>query len=415
MHTKLVVPLCALAVAGAALPADPPSQEVRIIEQIVAKINGEIITRSELDKARSQLEAEIVRQQLPRARAQQLLKEGVENLLRDRIDNLLLVQKAKDLSIDVDQEVAKYIAQIQLSTKITDVDKFQAAIREQSGMSFEDFRAQTREGFLTREVVRREVGSRIVVSKAEQTAYYEQHKQEFVREEQVVLREILVSTEGRDAQGIAAAEKKARDLVARARKGENFANLARDNSDADTAPNFGELPPFKHGTLKKEIEEVVFNQPRGYVTEPIRLPNGFLILRVEEHYRAGQQPFEAVENEIMERLYMPRMQPALRVYLTKLRENAFVEIRAGYVDSGAAPGKDTTWHDPTKLRPQTITKEEVAAHVRRRRLLFLVPVPGTKIGGKVERPIEAAPAGAPPAAAPAKPGAPATAPGTPQK
>ncbi|MGD0012970.1 MAG: peptidylprolyl isomerase [Bryobacteraceae bacterium] len=415
MHTKLVVPLCALAVAGAALAADPPSQEVRILEQIVAKINGEIITRSELDRARSQMEAEIARQRLPSARAEQLLKEGVENLLRDRIDNLLLVQKAKDLNIDVDQEVAKSLAQLQLASKIPDVDKFQAAIREQSGMSYEDFRAQTREGLLTREVVHREVGSRIVVSKAEQTAYYEQHKQEFVREEQVILREILLSTDGRDAAGIAAAEKKARDLVARARKGENFANLAHDNSDADTASNYGELPPFKHGTLKKELEEVVFNQPRGYVTEPIRLPNGFLILRVEDHYRAGQQPFEAVENEIMERLYMPRMQPALRAYLTKLRENAFVEIRAGYVDSGAAPGKDTAWHDPTKLRPQTITKEEVAAHVRHRRLLFLVPVPGTKIGGKVERPIQAAPAGAPPAAAPAKPGAPATTPGTPQK
>jgi peptidyl-prolyl cis-trans isomerase SurA len=192
MHTKLVVPLCALAVAGAALPAEPPSQQVRIIEQIVAKINGEIITRSELEKARSQLAAEIARQQLPRARAEQLLKEGVENLLRDRIDSLLLVQKAKDLSIDVDQEIAKYFAQLQLASKIPDVDKFQAAIREQSGMSYEDFRAQMRESFLTREVIHREVGGRVVVSKAEQMAYYEQHKQEFVREEEVVLREILV-------------------------------------------------------------------------------------------------------------------------------------------------------------------------------------------------------------------------------
>jgi hypothetical protein len=114
------------------------------------------------------------------------------------------------------------------------------------------------------------------------------------------------------------------------------------------------------------------------VTDPIKQPNGWLILKVEERSQAGLQPFELVEGEIMEKLYMPRMQPAVRTYLTKLRQEAFLEIRAGYLDSGAAPGKDTSWKDPAKLVPATVTKEEVARQIHRKRLLWMVPIPGTK-------------------------------------
>ena len=102
----------------------------------------------------------------------------------------------------------------------------------------------------------------------------------------------------RTQKGIAAAEKKAKDLVTRARKGENFNTLAQDNSDAETAESGGNLPAFKRGLLKKEIEDVVFQQSKGYVTDPIRQANGFLILRVAQHDAAGLQPFDAVENEI---------------------------------------------------------------------------------------------------------------------
>jgi hypothetical protein len=230
---------------------------------------------------------------------------------------------------------------------------------------------------LTNEVVRHEVGGRIAISVADQKKYYEDHKKDFVREEQVLLQEILVAIDEKDDKSPAAAEKKAKALVARARKGENFGTLARDNSDAETAQNDGELPPFKRGMLKKEIEDLIFTQPKGYVTDPIRQPNGFLILKMVDRYQAGLQPFENVQNEIQGRLYNPRMQPALRTYLTKLRQEAFLEIRAGYVDTGAAPGKDTSWHEAAKLKPQTVTKEEVAARPRHKRVLG-IPIPGTQ-------------------------------------
>lgn len=372
MRMKCVITLSILVSAGVLTAAD-----ATVVEQIVAKVNSEIVTKGELEKSRQQAAAELARQKLTPLQLKQALEEANANALRDRIDQLLLIQKAKDLSITVDSDVSKRLAQIQLDSKITDEDKFHEYLREAVGMSFEDFRQQLKDNFMTSEVIRREVGGRITISKAEQMKYYEEHKNEFVREEQVLLREIFISTEGKDAAGVAAAEKKAKDLVVRARKNENFGNMARDNSDAETSHNFGELPPYKRGMLRKEIEDIVFAQTRGYVTDPIKQTNGFLILKVEDHYQPGLQPFEAVENEIMEKLYTPRMQPKVREYLTQLRQDAFLEIRQGFVDSGAAPGKDTAWKDPAKLKPQTVTKEEVALRVRRKRMLWMVPVPGT--------------------------------------
>ena len=92
---------------------------------------------------------------------------------------------------------------------------------------------------------------------------------------------------------------------------------------------------------------------------PSSRPNAFLILKVEERFEAGQASFEEVKNELQDRLTQPKMEGKVRTFLTQLREDAFLEIKEGYVDSGAAPGKDTRWKDVAQLKPQTTTKEEV--------------------------------------------------------
>jgi len=193
----------------------------------------------------------------------------------------------------------------------------------------------------------------------------------------IFLREILISTEGKDPAAAAAAEKKAKDLVERGRKGERFPEMARDNSDSVTAKTFGLLDPYKKGALDPALESQVWDKPKGYITDPIHVPAGFLILRVEEHYKAGQAELSDVENEVMDKLYAPRMQPMVRDYLTKLRKEAFLEIKPGYEDTGAAPGKDTSWSDPAQLKPETVSKAEVAARGHRKKLLGLIPIPGT--------------------------------------
>ncbi|HVT91199.1 MAG TPA: peptidylprolyl isomerase [Bryobacteraceae bacterium] len=353
-------------------------QKPMVIEEIIAKVNGDIITKGDIEKARSDADAAIRKQGLQGAQLQQTLDQFNKDILRDKIDQLLLVQRGTDLNINVDPEISKYVAEMQKQSKIADPEKFQQLVQQQTGMTYEDWKNEAKNGILTRRVISQEVGSRISVPHKDVEAYYEAHKSEFVRKEQIFLREILVSTDGKDAAGVALAEKKAKDLSTRAKNGEKFAELARDNSDAVTAPAGGDLGTgYEKGQLAKEVEDAVWNQPKGFVTAPMKVSNGFLILKVEEHQKEGQASLEDVQNEIMEKLYSPKMQPAVREYLTKLRTQAFLEIKDGYVDSGAAKGQNTAWMSTAELKPETITKGEVARQKRRKRLLGALPIPGT--------------------------------------
>lgn len=351
--------------------------DVGVVEEIIAKCNGDIITREDIVRSRKELSDNLQHDGMSGLALESALKQREKDLLRDRIDRLLLVQKAKDLNINVDGEASKRMAAIQKDSGIADPEKFQDWIKEQSGLPYEDFKQEMKNSLLTDRVIRQEVTERMNVKHEELEKYYNDHKSEFVRDERLFLREILISTEGKDAAGVAAAEKKAKDLVARARKGERFAEMARDNSDAVTAKTLGELPAFKKGELSKNLEDQVWNQPKGYITDPIRTPNGFLILRVEEHQKAGQAELGEVENEVTTKLLQPRMEGALREYLTKLREQAFLEIKSDWIDTGAAAGKDTSWGEAAQLKPETVTKKEVVSKPKHKKLLGMVPVPGT--------------------------------------
>ncbi|MCC6540486.1 MAG: peptidylprolyl isomerase [Bryobacterales bacterium] len=374
-----------LLVGGAAAIAWAAPADLRVLEEIVAKVNGDIITRSELEKSRTNMLADLQQRGAKGPQLDQLMKEREKDILRDRIDQLLLVQKGKELSITVDAEISKNLADIQqqcakTDPRCVDPDKFQSFVKEQTGMSYEDYKAEMRNSMLTQRVVRQEVGRLINIPRAEVEKYYNDHKTEFVRKDQIFLSEIFISTQGKDDAGKAAAEKKAKDMVARAKKGEKFGELARDNSDnPETARNGGEIGGQEKGDLSKLIVDATWEQAKGYVTDPpLKLDAGFLILKVDEHHKPGQADLEEVQSMINERLYMERFQPKIREYLTQLRADAFLEIKEGFVDASAAPGKNTTWTDPAQLRPETVTKDEVTNKARRKRLLWVMPIPGTK-------------------------------------
>ncbi len=373
----MFVPLLVLGFS-AAFALSLAAADTAVVEEIVAKCNGDIITRGDLDRSRRELIETLRAAGVVGDDLEKQLTAREKNLLRDRIDQLILAQKAKDLNINVDSEVSKRMSAIQSDSKIADPEKFQAYVKEQSGMSFEDYKQEMKTQFLTQRVIREEVSEKMSIKHEDLEKFYDEHKTEFVREEQIILQEILISTEGKDAAGVAAAEKKAKDLVARARKGERFAEMARDNSDSATNKSMGEFPaPFKKGMLSGNLEDAVWNQPKGYITDPIKVPTGFLILRVEDHQKAGQADLSEVENRITEILLAPKLDAAVREYLTKLRKDAFLEIKADYIDTGAAGGKDTAWVDPAQLRPETVKKEEVESRTRHKRLLWSIPVPGT--------------------------------------
>ena len=386
-----------IVVLGTAAVAVALAADIRVVEEIAAKVNGDIITRGELEQTRTKIEQALRAEGLTGAKLQDAVQEYSANALRDQIDQLLLVQKAKDLTINVDPDITRELAEMQVRTKISDPDKFREFVREQTGMTYEDYRDGMKRQYLAQRVIGQEVGRQVTISEAEMQKYYDEHKAEFIRKEQVFLSLILISTEGKTAEQVTAALAKAKDIVARARKGEKFTDLVRDNSDdVETAKNGGSMPPFERGMQVKAIEDIVFKEKKGYVTDPIKVSQGYAILRIDERYEAGQAAFEEVKNEVEDRLRRPRMEPKIRELLTRLRANAFLEIKDGYVDSGAAPGKDTRWHDVAQLKPQTTTKEEVAARSKNRKKLLFIPIPGTS--RKSEATVESLPVPPPPAA-----------------
>ncbi|MBV9760742.1 MAG: peptidylprolyl isomerase [Acidobacteriaceae bacterium] len=363
-----------LMLASLCLAAD----DVAVIDQVVARVNGDIVSQDELQKFTRELGAELKQQGANGAQFQQEFSKREKDILRDRIDELLLIQKGKELNVNVDSDVSKYMANLQRQSSLTDPDKFHEYVRQQSGMSYEDFLQETKNQFLTREVIGEEVGRHINITQKEIEDFYNAHKQEFVREEKVYVSEILISTEGKDAAGIAAAEKKARQISEEAKRGERFSDLARDNSDATTAKEGGALGGYKKGELMKSLEDTVWTLPKGAVTLPIRIATGFEVLKVDDHTKAGLAPLADVRSEIENMLYGPKMQPKVREYLTQLRKQAFLQIKPGYVDTGAASGQSTAWQDPVTLKPETVTKAEVEQKTRHKRLLWLIPIPGTE-------------------------------------
>ena len=348
--------------------------DVTVVDEIIAKVNGEIITRNDLDKSRDQLMQGLRQQGMTGARLDAALKEGEQQILRERIDNLLVLSKGKELNLNVDSEVNKQLTDIQRQAKIAEPEKFQEFVREGTGKSYEDYKSEMVNQMLASRVIRQEVAGKIQFSTAEQMKYYEEHKDEFQREDRVFLSEILVAIQGANADD---AEKKAKDLSARGKKGEKFSDLATNNSDSNSAQQGGDIGAYEKGKLRPDLEAAVWDRPKGYVTDPINAGTGFLILKVENHQKAGLADYEEVQREISNKLFEPRFQPELRKYLLQLRIDAFLEIKPGFEDTGAAPGKDTTWVDPASIQPETTTKEAVAAQLRRRRLLGMIPIPGT--------------------------------------
>jgi len=322
--------------AGISVPAGAQTKST-VVEEVVARVNNEIITREDLEHARTSLEGE-AREACANCSPEQIRVQVAtkdKDLLRDLIDQSLLTQRAKDNGLNVDTEVIKRLDAIRQQYKLPTMEALEAEVTK-SGQDFEDFKGQLRDQLLTQELIRKEVGSKIIVSHEDIVKYYNEHKNEFVRPETVVLREIFVSTEGKPDADIPALRKKADNLRDRIlNSGEDFGAMAKRYSDSPTAQQEGELGVFQRSQLDAKIAEKVFALNRSQMTEVMETKTGFEILQVRERYDAGEQPLEKVEPEISNKLYEQKMEPGMRTYLTTLREDSYVQIKPGYTDTAA--------------------------------------------------------------------------------
>lgn len=310
-----------------------------VIEEVIARVNNDIVTRSELQRSKDEVRQELRQQSGEKADA--MFAQREKDVLRDLIDQQLLLQKAKDKGLTADTELIKRLDDMRKQMNLSSMDELEKAAKEQ-GVSFEDFKQNLKNQLLTQLVIRNEVQPKIQITKEEEKKYYDQHQKDFEHPERVRLSEILVSTEKLepgDQAGVTAAQQKAQQLLEQVRGGAAFDEVARKNSDGPTVAQGGDLGYFKRGTLAKELEEKTFAMKPGEMTDVVRTKQGFLILKVTDHEQAGVPPLKDVEPEIGDQLYYQRLQPALRGYLTKLREDAYIDIKPGYVDTGASPNQ----------------------------------------------------------------------------
>lgn len=337
MKLRAWMPLLALGLLSLPLTADT------VIEEIVARINSDIITRSEVQQSREQVLSEL--KQKYGAQAEQMFGEQEKDVLRDLIDQRLLVQKGKDLGINPDTEVIKRLDEMRKQMGLASLEELEKAA-EQRGVSYEEVKDNIRTGLITQKVIGQEVGGKIQITQEESRQFYQDHLKELERPERIRLSEILVSTQSPDAPGgtedpatLAAAEQKARELREEIRKGASFEEVAKKSSSGGSAAEGGDLGYFERGKLAKELEDKTFSMKVNEVSDVIRTKQGFILLKVTEHDAAGVPSYKDVGQKIQEAVYYQKLQPALRAYLTKLREDAYIDIKQGYVDTGASPNQ----------------------------------------------------------------------------
>ena len=326
----------AVAFAIVFLAASPAKAAGDVIEEIIAQVNDSIIRLSEYNRNLASLHQDLSTPGRSTMDVEAQFREQQKNVLRDLIDHELLVQKAADLGLNADTDVVKRLDEIRQSMKLPSMEALEEAVAKQ-GMVYEDFKQNIRDGILTQEVIQREVGSHVQVTPEEIKAYYDQHQKELEEPAGVTLAEILISTENKSDDEKAALRKKAEDVLAKAKNGGDFGALARQNSDDPSSSNNGDVGFFEKGSLSPEIETAIANLQKNQVSDLIDTKYGYMILKVVSRTEAGVPTLADAESKINEKIYLDKIQPSLREYLTRLRTESYITIKAGYVDSGAAP------------------------------------------------------------------------------
>ena len=292
----LLIALCSIA-------APVLAQQDTVVEEIIARVNNSIITRADLRRNQEQTAQDAKEQNLP----QKQIDERGTNALRDLIDQQLLLQKAAELGISADADLVKRLDDLRKQMKAGSMEELQK-LAEAQGVSWEEFKQNTKNGILTQKVIGSEVGSHIQVTREEIQKFYDEHKSELAQPERVRLSEILIATNpnapkpeaGKEntlgepsAEAVAAAQAKADDVYKQLTAGAKFDELARKLSNGSTADQGGDLGYFKRNDLAKELEDKTFSLKPGQFTQPIRTRQGFIILRVNDHIDAGTPTLRA--------------------------------------------------------------------------------------------------------------------------
>lgn len=307
-----------------------------IIEQVLVKVNGEIITKTELEQRQvSALRQKMQGQQVdPEAlkndeTLKKALAEVTPQLLVNAIDEMLLLQRGRELGLRLgDDQFKTVVANIRKEQGLTDEAKFTAALAQEN-MTMDDLRKQLERQMLIEQVQRQEIGSKLSITEEEARQYYAKHPEDFTDSAAVTLREIFVEvpaeTAGVNVARDDEAKKKIEDARARALKGEDFSKLVEDVSSSPSKANGGLIGPFSHADMSPELLALVQKMKPGDLTQPIRTAKGYQLFKLETLKAQALQPFDAVRDLIADKVAGARTQTEMRKFMARLRTQAIIE------------------------------------------------------------------------------------------
>ena len=327
---------CIVALAASITFAASTGLAQKPIEEIVTRVNSDIILRSEYENRVRQITQQFTQQGLQGPQLQQAIAEETRHLLRNLIDEKLMVQVAKDMGLNADLDVIRQMDRVRRDNNLPTMEALEEAMRAQ-GLDVEDQKQSIRNQILTNQVLQRSVYHKVQITTEETRAYYEANQKNFNRPAGTRLSEIAISTANKTPAEVEQQRKKAEEALAALKSGEDFIEVAKKFSESQSAPAGGDLGFFEKGQLADVLEQAAAKLEKGRFSDIITLSDGFMILRVTDKHEGGILPFELAQDEIQDQLWKERIQPKIREYLTQLRVEGFVEVREGYVDTGAPP------------------------------------------------------------------------------
>lgn len=306
----------------------PPEIRTEILEQILVKVNGEIVTKTDLEER----QVAALRQRGRTMSDEELRKaiaEVTPEVLVDAVDELLLMQRGKELGYKVtDEQFKRVLENIRKENKLEDDAQFEAALK-QEGLDLAQLRANIERQMIFNQVQQVEVMGRITVSEAEAQAYYNEHRNEFATPSQITLRELMIAVPG-DGRSVNVAldeqaKGKAEAVLARARKGESFEALVAEFSDSPSKATGGLVGPLSSDELAPEIRKLLEARKPGEVTDVFRTTSGWAILKVESASKAETKTFEQARDEIADRVFQSKRAGEFLKYMHKLRGQAIID------------------------------------------------------------------------------------------
>ena len=296
------------------------SQEV--IEEIVAIVNDEIITRSDY-KAAYETNYQSLRAQFQGEEFNRQLERVKKNLMDTLITDILLLQEAKKLeNINFDEQVRLYIDNIKKENNINSDEDLKKILKQQ-GMSFEKWTRVLREGVMKDAVITSEVRRNIVIDEAEIVSYHKLHPEEFTEPPEFKLKAITLTSGSGSDEGI---EAKKQEINSKIAAGEDFGALASEYSQGPEKESSGDLGNFEKGNLAKELEEPVENLKQGEVTPWIQFRNAWYLLKLVEKKEARLKPFEEARDDIERRLLADKGQVKFEEFMKELKEKSYIKI-----------------------------------------------------------------------------------------